>query len=154
MVHSASGALPPTEAALSQTTSSDSSLQGRNQPVRSRGEYPFPSQRASSEFAVPTGVYTPYSLASQPSAKHRFQSTRLRGEYEKPWLKDPALKKTRWNNIIVGTLMALGLVGAGLICYFTSAPFKQKDASLFPNSYYSPRIACINIMSFLVLPHL
>lgn len=129
MVHSASGALHPTEP----TTSSNSSSQGNNnnnQTVRHRAEFPFPSRQPSSEFASPTGVYTPYSVASQPSAKHRFKSTRLRGDYDKPWLKDPALKKTRWNNLIVGTFMSLGIVGAGLICYFTSAPFKQKDYCL------------------------
>ncbi|KAF7556471.1 hypothetical protein G7Z17_g1392 [Cylindrodendrum hubeiense] len=35
------------------------------------------------------------------NSNHRFKSSLLTGEYEKPWLSDPAMKKTRWNNAIL-----------------------------------------------------
>ncbi|PHH64984.1 hypothetical protein CDD81_3621 [Ophiocordyceps australis] len=57
--------------------------------------------------------------------KHKFKSYRLRGPYEKPWLSDPAMKKTRWNNIIVSALILLGVIGAGVICFFTVAPYQN-----------------------------
>jgi len=63
-------------------------------------------------------------------AKHKFKSYRLRGEYEKPWLGDPALKKTRWNNWIVGVFMLLGLGGAGAIAFLTVWPFRQGEYCL------------------------
>jgi len=72
--------------------------------------------------ASPTGsVYATsrQSMITLPrAAKRKFKSYRLRGEYEKPWLKDPAMKKTRLNNWIVVFFVILGFVGAALICFF------------------------------------
>lgn len=82
-----------------------------------------------------TGTYTPWTYnsvthgASTPVAapKRKFKSYRLRGEYPKPWLEDKDMKKTRWNNIIVGSLILLGFAGAGVVAFFMSKPYVQKD---------------------------
>lgn len=85
------------------------------------------------------GAGTPYSVDNDTgslrypfpdvTSKHRFKSYRLKGEYEKPWLTDPAMKKTKWNNVIVGTFMLLGVAAAGVICWFTVAPYRQGEVS-------------------------
>lgn len=49
--------------------------------------------------------------------KKRFQSYRLREKYERPWLEDPRMKKTKWNNWIVRGFFALGIAISGFICY-------------------------------------
>ncbi|KAK0636224.1 concanavalin A-like lectin/glucanase domain-containing protein [Bombardia bombarda] len=72
-------------------------------------------------------VYTTsrQSITTMPvAAKRKFKSYRLRGEYEKPWLTDPALKRTRMNNYIVMAWVILGFIGAGLICYFSYAQYQ------------------------------
>lgn len=66
-----------------------------------------------------------YPFPEQPSGKHKFKSYRLKGAYEKPWLGDAALKKTRWNNVIVGVFVLLGFAGAGAICFFTAWPYRE-----------------------------
>lgn len=58
-----------------------------------------------------------------------FQSYRLVGEYEKPWLSNKAMKSTRWNDLIVGIFILLGLIGAGVIGFFTVWPYRQGDVS-------------------------
>ncbi|KEY69752.1 hypothetical protein S7711_03733 [Stachybotrys chartarum IBT 7711] len=65
------------------------------------------------------------SSAVEPSARRRFKSYRLKGVYEKPWLTDPAVKKIRLNNIIVGTLIGLGVVLAGVAAFFMVWPYRQ-----------------------------
>lgn len=78
-----------------------------------------------------------YPFPEMGGAKHRFKSYRLKGEYEKPWLADPAVKKTRWNNVIVGTFMFLGIAAAGVVCYFMSAPYIQPDFCLIYDDDFS-----------------
>lgn len=86
------------------------------------------------------GTYTPYTYNSVahgaatpvPTVKRRFKSYRLREDYPKPWLEDKDMKKTRWNNIIIGTLILLGFAGAGVVAFFMSKPYVQKDVSLPP----------------------
>lgn len=63
------------------------------------------------------------------NAKHVFKSYRLVGEYEKPWLSNKAMKATRWNDLIVGILILLGLIGAAVIGFFTVYPYVQPDVS-------------------------
>lgn len=68
----------------------------------------------------PGSIYTSsrQSAATLPrAAKRKFKSYRLRGEYEKPWLADPAMKKTRWNNWIVTAWCLAGFAGAAVLCY-------------------------------------
>lgn len=81
------------------------------------------------------GTYTPYTYNSVahgaatpvPAPKRKFKSYRLREDYPKPWLEDKDMKKTRWNNIIIGTLILLGFAGAGVVAFFMSKPYVQKD---------------------------
>lgn len=68
--------------------------------------------------------------SSEPSTGRRFKSYRLKGEYEKPWITDPDLKKTRLNNIIVGCLILLGFIGAGLAIFFMSWPYRPQPYCL------------------------
>lgn len=78
------------------------------------------SAAAGWDSSRPGSIYTSsrQSAATLPrAAKRKFKSYRLRGEYEKPWLADPAMKKTRWNNWIVIAWCLVGLAGAGLICF-------------------------------------
>ncbi|OAA72483.1 Concanavalin A-like lectin/glucanase, subgroup [Cordyceps fumosorosea ARSEF 2679] len=98
------------------------------------------SPRHSTDGGGP-GTFTPYTYNSVahdgagastpvPAPKRRFKSYRLRGEYPKPWLEDKDMKKTRWNNIIVGSLILLGIAAAGVVVYFMSKPYVQKDYCL------------------------
>jgi beta-glucanase (GH16 family) len=64
------------------------------------------------------------------SRKHRFTSSLLTSEYEKPWLNDPVFRKTRWNNVIVGLFFILGFAGAGGIAFLLTWPYVQKDYCL------------------------
>ena len=59
-----------------------------------------------------------------------FQSYRLVGDYEKPWLSNKAMKSTRWNDLIVGIFILSGIIGAGVIGFFTVWPYRQADVSL------------------------
>jgi hypothetical protein len=70
------------------------------------------------------------SQSNEPTTGRRFKSYRLNGEYEKTWLGDPALKKTRLNNIIVGCCILLGWIGAGLAIFFLTWPYRPEPVSL------------------------
>jgi hypothetical protein len=63
---------------------------------------------------------------TEPTTGRRFKSYRLNGEYEKSWLGDPALKKTRLNNIIVGFCILLGWAGAGVAIFFICWPYRPE----------------------------
>lgn len=78
----------------------------------------------------PSSHATPRASSVDDGFRHRFKSYRLRGEYEKPWLVDPAMKKTRWNNYIVWAWLALGVIGSGVICFFLVWPYRNLDVSV------------------------
>jgi hypothetical protein len=61
--------------------------------------------------------------------KHIFQSYRLVGEYEKPWLSNKAMKSTKWNDLIVGIFILLGIVGGAVVGFFTVWEYRQQDVS-------------------------
>lgn len=63
------------------------------------------------------------------ASRRRFKSYRLRGEFEKPWLADPAMNKTKWNNWIVRGFILLGLILAGVACVFLVWPYKDGPVS-------------------------
>ncbi|KAH7318592.1 putative secreted glucosidase [Stachybotrys elegans] len=63
-------------------------------------------------------------------SRRRFKSYRLKGEYEKPWLGDPAVKKTRWNNAIVGAFIVLGFALAAVACFFMVWPYRSPEHCL------------------------
>ncbi|GJN75263.1 hypothetical protein PLICBS_009360 [Purpureocillium lilacinum] len=84
----------------------------------------------------PSSHATPRASSVDDSFRHRFKSYRLRGEYEKPWLADPAMKKTRWNNYIVWAWLALGVIGAGVICFFLVWPYRNLDYCLVYEDHF------------------
>ena len=49
--------------------------------------------------------------------KRRFKSYRLQGDYERPWLSDPKLNKTKWNAWVMTGFVVLGFVAAGAYCF-------------------------------------
>lgn len=67
-------------------------------------------------------------------SKHKFKSYKLKGAYEKPWLKDPAMKKTKWNNLIVGLFILAGFAGSGAIAFLTVWPYREGPVSVPLNS--------------------
>ena len=69
-------------------------------------------------------------ISIEDGFKRKFKSYRLRGDYEKPWLADPAMNKTWWNNLIVSVFMGLGLFGAAIICFFMVLPYQNLPVSL------------------------
>ncbi|KAJ3546946.1 hypothetical protein NM208_g1757 [Fusarium decemcellulare] len=77
------------------------------------------------------------SPSADVSSKHTFKSYRLVGEYEKPWINNKAMKSTRWNDLIVGILILLGLAGAGVIGFFTAWPYRQGDLCLIYEDDFS-----------------
>ncbi|KZZ97566.1 gram-negative bacteria-binding protein 1 precursor [Moelleriella libera RCEF 2490] len=83
--------------------------------------------------SVHTGDYSSLDVAS----KRRFKSYRLRGEYEKPWLSDPAMYKTKWNNWIVRAFIVLGFMLAGVACYFMVAPYKDGAYCLIYEDHFT-----------------
>lgn len=86
----------------------------------------------------PASSLRPLSTAPRPSAdeglRRKFRSYRLRGPYEKPWLADAAVNKTRWNNFIVAGLIVLGFIGAGVISFFMIMPYKDLPVWPRPSS--------------------
>ncbi|RDA85495.1 hypothetical protein CP532_0027 [Ophiocordyceps camponoti-leonardi (nom. inval.)] len=65
------------------------------------------------------------SVEAPVATRRRFTSYRLRGPYAKPWLDDPAIKKTRLNNFIVGTLVFIGFAAAAVVAYFMVRPYQD-----------------------------
>jgi hypothetical protein len=61
--------------------------------------------------------------------KRIFQSYRLVGEYEKPWLSNKAMKSTKWNDLIVGIFILLGIVGGAVVGFFTVWEYRQPEVS-------------------------
>ncbi|KAH8896899.1 concanavalin A-like lectin/glucanase [Thozetella sp. PMI_491] len=65
----------------------------------------------------------PYSVSSQMSVvsrkpgKRLFVSYRLSGEYEKPWINDPKLKRVRYNNWIMTSFIATGFAVAAVVAF-------------------------------------
>lgn len=97
-----------------------SSYGNRDQHSTGPGGLDVNSAATGWDSSRPGSIYTSsrQSAATLPrAAKRKFKSYRLRGEYDKPWLADPAMKKTRWNDWIVIAWCLVGLAGAGVICF-------------------------------------
>ncbi|KAG8412867.1 hypothetical protein J3458_013300 [Metarhizium acridum] len=71
------------------------------------------------------------------ASRRRFKSYRLHGEFEKPWLADPAMNKTKWNNWIVRGFILLGLVLAGVACVFLVWPYKDGPYCLVYEDHFT-----------------
>lgn len=78
---------------------------------------PFASPSSSRSQSVAQSIDMSRAAATA-RPKGRFKSSKLVGPYEKPWLKDPKFKKTRWNTAIVSFWATAGIVGAGLYTWF------------------------------------
>lgn len=96
-------------------------------PVRRKGSGNHTLEAGSSSSSSSAAASCGPAASVDDGFKHRFRSYRLRGAYEKPWLADPAVRKTRWNNAIVCAWMLLGLVGAAVICFFSVWPYRNLD---------------------------
>ncbi|KAG8416144.1 hypothetical protein J3459_013726 [Metarhizium acridum] len=82
------------------------------------------------------------------ASRRRFKSYRLHGEFEKPWLADPAMNKTKWNNWIVRGFILLGLVLAGVVaCVFLVWPYKDGPTTSPPSTRTSGRTRCSSTAS-------
>lgn len=86
---------------------------------------------ASSSCSSSSHHLSPSSVDSSP--RRRFKSYRLRAAYEKPWLRDPNLGSTRWNDLVVCVFVLLGLLGAGGIAFATVWPYRSGDVSSYPS---------------------
>ena len=86
---------------------------------------------ASSSCSSSSHHLSPSSVDSSP--RRRFKSYRLRAAYEKPWLRDPNLGSTRWNDLVVCVFVLLGLLGAGGIAFVTVWPYRSGDVSSYPS---------------------
>lgn len=60
-------------------------------------------------------------VSAQQSKKYRFQSYLLDSEYERPWINDPRLNRTRLGNYIIWGFVAVSLV---LSAYYNYAETK------------------------------
>ncbi|KAF2430581.1 putative gram-negative bacteria binding protein [Tothia fuscella] len=49
--------------------------------------------------------------------KHRFKSYQLDGKYDQPWVSDPRMNRTRWNNWILRAFMFIGVALSAYICF-------------------------------------
>ena len=63
-----------------------------------------------------------YSLISTGPGKRLFVTYRLKGKHEKPWLTNPKMSKTRYNNWIVYGFISLGFALAGLVAWLIIRP--------------------------------
>lgn len=96
-----------------------------------KGKYPAEAHNPFSDSAAQSVRSDSYrsqlSNNARPSPKRRFESYRLRGEYEKPWEHDKRLKRTRIGNYIIWGFIALGLVVSAYINFqaVKKAPGRQ-----------------------------
>jgi len=88
---------------------------------------PFGDSQAASETSSIHGIsQVPHSRngsggSATSDEKHLFRSYRLTAPYEKPWVTDKRMKRTRYNNYIVYGFMVLGFALAAYVCYSTAA---------------------------------
>jgi hypothetical protein len=86
---------------------------------------PAPSSPASERFPSRGGSRGANLWAS----KHKFVSYRLKGEYPKPWMNHPRLKRTKLNNYIVIFFMILGVILSALICFMNARTVNKRPVS-------------------------
>ncbi|KAI9898346.1 hypothetical protein N3K66_006706 [Trichothecium roseum] len=110
-------------------TSSTSTSSSRPSPQQ-QATTTVPTPRISVEDASSSSSQhlPPSSVDSSP--RRRFKSYRLRAAYEKPWLRDPNVGSTRWNDLVVCVFVLLGLLGAGGIAFATVWPYRSGDYCL------------------------
>ncbi|OXV11865.1 hypothetical protein Egran_00374 [Elaphomyces granulatus] len=70
------------------------------------------------------------SVAARAPAKRKFMSYRLRGEYEKPWVNDKRLKRSRMGNLIIYGFIVGALLLSAWINYNTTKQVGRHDYCL------------------------
>lgn len=63
------------------------------------------------------------------TTKRPFKSYRLRSAYEKPWLKERDLHKTRRNDWIIYGFLGLGFALAALVIVWMVLPYRPGEVS-------------------------
>lgn len=106
-------ARPSLDLANEQTTMENEKAPVTEQPRNPFGDSAAPSVRADS-------YYSQRSDANRPAPKRRFESYRLRGDYEKPWATDKRLRRTRCGNYIIWGFIAAGLALSAFINFNTA----------------------------------
>lgn len=66
--------------------------------------------------------------------KRPFKSYRLRGAYEKPWLGDKDMHKTKRNDIIIIVFIAIGFALAAAVIVLMVLPYRAGDVSTSKSS--------------------
>lgn len=69
------------------------------------------------------------STYSRPPLKRRFKSYLLTGEYERPWLNDKRLQRTRVNNYIIYGFLVAGIAVSGYINYNATTQVPKHSVS-------------------------
>lgn len=105
---------------LSRTLYTPTVTNGTNTPTRSsiRRGFTYASVAPSSNVSV-------HARSKQP-----FVSYRLVGDYERPWVNDPRMKKIRYNNWIIYTFITLGFAVSVVICYLKARTVVRHDYCL------------------------
>jgi hypothetical protein len=70
-----------------------------------------------------------HSSYTRAPVKRRFKSYLLTGEYERPWVNDKRLKKTRVNNYIIWGFLVAGLAVSGYIDYHVTTRVPKHSVS-------------------------
>ncbi|KAH8697859.1 putative gram-negative bacteria binding protein [Talaromyces proteolyticus] len=82
-------------------------------------------------------VYSRDSTYARAPLKRRFKSYLLTGEYERPWLDDKRLKRTRMNNYIIYGFLVAGLAVSGYINYHATAEVPKHSYCLILDDTFS-----------------
>lgn len=84
------------------------------------------SLRAASYYSHPSDVPS----GTRQAARRQFKSYRLNGEYERPWLGDRRLQKTRVGNYIIWGFVVLGLGLSGYINFSVTQKVSRNEVCL------------------------
>ena len=84
-------------------------MEGFDSPLTDTATKTRPSSHQSLEI--------PSSTAPRALVKRKFMSYRLRGDYEKPWINDKRLKRSRMGNLIIYGFIVAGLLMSAYINY-------------------------------------
>jgi len=99
------------------------------------------------------GGASPYHMHSFPTSpmeegKKLFVSYRLKGEYEKPWLSNPKMRRTQQNNWIVYGFIGAGVALAGVVAWLIIRP-----AISGPVSSKTTQLSCLCVGTALTGGH-
>ncbi|KAF2432592.1 glycosyl hydrolase [Tothia fuscella] len=97
----------------------------------SKSYFPSPSLRPEdSSTSIRTSNPEKYGGSFDENGKHRFKSYRLRGEYEKSWVKDPKMRKGRIGNWVLRVFVIIGFALCAYINYYAYAGVAKHEYCL------------------------